>query len=179
MRLQLLVLVISAFTFVVAFDRHEFLNATTADRLAQEHVAVRIKHNRVQEGELAGLVTRSAESREDGAGGTVEDPENLVSTIDVEHKSLLSILRERDVPRRSGRILPPSPHDADDSQRLAHAIRRDACAIGWVLLEDLDSIAPAIARVKQPRPAEHDAMRMAAVSRLELARTGAGVAPLP
>ena len=98
MRLQLLVLVVSTFAFVVAFDRDEFMNATTADRLAEEHIAVRIEHNRVQEGELAGLVTRSAESREDGAGGVVKDPKNLVTTVDVEHKGLLSIFGERDVP---------------------------------------------------------------------------------
>src|SRR5712692_8978172 len=180
---QVLVLpssLVSTLTFtVVSFNGHEFLNATTADRFAQEHVALRIEHNRVQEGELACVMTGSAESREDRPGGTVEGPKNLVSTIDVEHEGLLSILRERDVPRRSSGILPPPRHDVDDSQRLAHAIGRLPCTVGWVFLEHLDAIAAAIAGVNQPCVAEHYAVGMSAVIRLELARPKAGVPPLP
>src|SRR5713101_5286706 len=180
-RFQVLVLpssLVSTLT-VVSFNGHEFLNATTADRFAQEHVALRIEHNRVQEGELACVMPGSAESREDRPGGTVEGPKNLVSTIDVEHEGLLSILRERDVPRRSSGILPPPRHDVDDSQRLAHAIGRLPCTVGWVFLEHLDAIAAAIAGVNQPCVAEHYAVGMSAVIRLELARPKAGVPPLP
>src|SRR6266700_3565147 len=153
-------------TVIIGPAVDEFLDATAADRFARVQIPLRVDRHHVQEGEVSGHVPWSPEPGEDRArrpeerGLVVKDPHDLVSAVGLVHESLLPVGREIDIPR--------GPGGAERSRAGDDGYGPHESAI---LLIDIDPIVAAIARIYKAVLADHDAMRMPAISRGELTGT--------
>jgi hypothetical protein len=118
---------------------HEFLDAPTTDRLSRVEIALRVNGHHVQEGEIPGHVSGTAEPGEDRVGYVIEDPHDLVAAVGDVHELLAIVRRKVDVPRGPGGPDLGWHWMMDAGHRVEHAaetvsIAAMAAVSWWVLL---------------------------------------------
>src|SRR5262245_28805696 len=126
----------------------EFLHPASPIGLCHVDVTLGIDGERMAVGEVAGLMARATEAREDLATRVIENVHLLGAAVHHVHELLLAIGREGDPPRCAAlvRQLPARVRDRD----VAHERP--------VFLENLDAVALAVASVDQAGIAHGDAM---------------------
>src|ERR1700681_521512 len=105
---------------------------------------------------------RPAHAAQDDAGGTIENPDAVASEIHNEHERLRRIVREREIVR------------ARRGLHLIGGIDGNRAFESALLVENLNAILSANARVNEAVVPEDDAVWVATTGRDELARSAAG-----